>query len=77
MASEWYSDVRPDGVKAKKGKGAPTGPHGGTPVAEMKGPLTEKTANWPTDIGPKWATTYNRKTRVPVVKQYAKKYGVD
>jgi hypothetical protein len=71
MASAYYSDVR--GVKAKKGKGAPTGAEGTAPAP---GKIKEKTVAWPT-VGPTWGTSFNRKTKVPVVKQYAKKYGVD
>jgi hypothetical protein len=73
MASQFYSDVR--GMNAKKRKGAPTGPPGTANAESKGGPLKETTANWPT-VGPVWQTSYNRKTKVPVVHTTPKKYGV-
>ena len=40
------------------------------------GTVTERTAAWPAP-GPVWATSFNRKTRVPVVKTRARKHGID
>lgn len=38
--------------------------------------VKERTANWPTP-GPTWAGSFNRSTKVPVVKTRAKKHGID
>lgn len=49
----------------------------GVPGVEKAGTkLSEKTANWP-DPGPHWDTSFNRATKVPVVKTRAKKGGLD
>lgn len=38
--------------------------------------VRERTAAWPTP-SPTWATSFNRKTKVPVVKTRAAKHGLD
>ena len=54
------------------------GPSPGTPrsTSQHVGPVKERTAAWPTP-GPTWKTSFNVKTRVPVVKTRARKHGID
>lgn len=53
-------------------------PSPGTPgsASASAGPVKERTVAWPTP-GPVWKTSFNVKTRVPVVKTRAKKAGID
>lgn len=53
-------------------------PAPGTPASSSQkvGAVKERTAAWPTP-GPTWKTSFNVKTRVPVVKTRAKKAGID
>lgn len=55
------------------GSGATVAKSGTSQKVSMPG---ERTAAWPTP-GPVWASSFNRKTRVPVVKTRARKHGLD
>lgn len=49
----------------------------GVPGAEKAGTkLSEKTASWP-DVGPHWGSSFNRATKMPVVKTRPAKKGLD
>lgn len=55
------------------GRGATVAKAGTSPKVSMPG---ERTAAWPTP-SPVWKTSFNRSTRVPVVKTRARKHGID
>lgn len=70
MASRYFSEFKEKKLAAKGRR--PTGPKGVAPTAS----ITERTARWP-DPTPHWATSFNRTTKVPVVKTRTKKGGID
>ena len=75
MAARHYSPFAERKVTSPS-KGAPPGKDG-VPGDEAKGrAIGEKTAAWP-DPTPHWKGSFNRATRVPVVKTRARKGGID
>lgn len=72
MPNRWWSTI----AERKTGRSG-TGNSMERPGKKKGAPdVAEKTANWPTP-GPTWAGSFNRETKVPVVKTRAKKHGID
>lgn len=67
MASRFYSDVRP--IKEAKPS------HAGPKEGPKKEPVKERTAGWP-QPGPYWKSSFNRTSKMPVVKTRAAKRGI-
>ena len=74
MASRYHSKFKER--KVGKGGARPAPGKTGDPGTETTGALSERTASWPVP-GPQWGSSFNRATRVPVVKTRAKKGGID
>lgn len=72
MPNRWYTPF--EQLKTKRSKPGNSMERPGTKKGAPD--VKEKTANWPTP-GPTWAGSFNRETKVPVVKTRAKKHGID
>lgn len=70
MASRFYSEFSERKTRALAKP--PTTPKGSKSPG---GSVSETTANWPS-AGPSGSPGWNRKSKVPIVKTYAKKMGL-
>lgn len=74
MPSRYFNRFKDQHITAPKGP-AP-GQRGDAGAEAAGGTIKEKTTTYP-DVGPHWGSSFNRTTRVPVVKTRAQKKGLD
>lgn len=70
MASRYHSDFSDKKITA------PSGPKGSKGAAKKLWDGKERTASWPS-AGKGWGSSFNRATRVPVVKTRPAKQDID